>query len=243
MGVLGSIGNAAKKLLGIKQKGGAPVGQVKPVEKKKVYDKLDDNAKLGLDAAAQAYEKADDRKDIGDYKYQREDSDLHNAVYHNSKTGHSYIGYRGTDPKDTNDLKLDLTAKTGNIVAGTQRKSDRYKASLEKYNKIKNKYGGEVGVSGHSLGGSISNYVSDQTGASSQVFNTGRGVDGTSLADRALCKLPKSLRPKGCGKTTRHRISRDPLSLMDRLVGDGGTTTYDGTGLGMNRHDLNNFYK
>lgn len=246
MGLFGLFGKkqkGASKVVGQKDNGViTPLGKVKEGDKKKIYDTLDEDARLGLDMAHRAYDNEDDRQDVGDYKYVRGDSDKNVAVYNNSKTGEAYIGYRGT--KDLDDVKTDLTNKDGNILAGTQNKSDRFKASLDKYDAMKKKYGKIKGVAGHSLGGAIGSYISRERDQKAQLFNTGQSLfDGEGMADKAMCKLPKMLRPSYCDKTTRHRISNDPLSVGNKWGGYGTTNTYDGDGLGANRHSLDNFYK
>ena len=242
--VLGKIKNYISNKLGIKTNAPAKnIGTIKnnKPKEKVVYNQLDDDAKTGLHMASQAYENEDTRKDYGDFKYKRGDSDKNVAVYHNDKTKKSYIGYRGT--ADIADVKVDVSNKDGNIVAGTQRGSKSYKKMLDKHKAISKKYGNNARVAGHSLGGSISDYVARETGAKAQVFNTGRGVDGEALADKALCMLPKGMgRPSYCDKVTRHRISGDPLSVTDKFISYGKTKTYKNPNSIAKAHSLDNFY-
>lgn len=245
MGVLGKISKTIGKVFGKKNdSSNNTIGKIKSPDKTKkgIYANLNDDEKLGLHTASQAYEPPDKRKDFGDYKYKKDDSDKNTAVYHNDKLNKSYIGYRGT--ADIADVKLDVSNKDGNIVAGTQRNSATYKKRLDKHKAISKKYGNLAGVSGHSLGGNISDYVARETGAKAQVFNTGRGVDGEALADKALCMLPKGMgRPAYCDKITRHRISGDPLSVADKFISYGKTKTYNNPSSIAKAHSLDNFYK
>ena len=250
--VLGKIKNAIGKLIGKKDSSTANgIGQIKKNgntnnNKKKIYDTLNDEEKLGLHTASQAYEDMDNRKDFKDYKYMKDDSNKNTAVYHNAKLNKSYLGYRGT--ADLDDVKLDVSNTDGNIVAGTQRKSATFKKRLAKHREISKKYGNTAGVAGHSLGGNISDYVARETGAKAQVFNTGRGaLDGEALADKALCKLPKRLRPNYCGNITRHRIAGYPLSIADKFISYGKNKTYSNPSgnniISAKSHSLDNFYK
>lgn len=185
---------------------------------------LDEEAKLGYNISNESYKGVDERKDLGDWKYKKEDSDKNIAVYHNPKTNESYVGYRGT--ADLADVKVDAIDKEGNILRGTQRNNPRFKRSLAKYNEIKGKYGGETKVAGHSLGGTISEYVSKETGAKAQLYNPGRGVDKETIKDGVKCKLPKGMKPEFCNNVTKHIIEGDVVSVGDRAVGYGKTHIY-----------------
>ena len=92
-------------------------------------DELDDEGKLNRDIANESYQDEDKRKDIGDYKYQAADSSKRTGVWRNAKTNKTVVGLRGT--KDLKDLYSDIADPKGNILRGTQRSSDQYKADRE----------------------------------------------------------------------------------------------------------------
>lgn len=87
------------------------------------------------------------------------------AVFH--KEGKAKIAYRGTDLKNKRDLGTDAL-----ITLGLQDKSSRMKRAVRTADIVSSKYGKEnVSLTGHSLGGSQSQYVSRKRGLSATGFN------------------------------------------------------------------------
>lgn len=87
------------------------------------------------------------------------------AVFH--KEGKAKIAYRGTDVKNKRDLGTDAL-----ITLGLQDKSSRMKRAVRTADTVSAKYGKEnVSLTGHSLGGSQSQYVSRKRGLSATGFN------------------------------------------------------------------------
>lgn len=87
------------------------------------------------------------------------------AVFH--KDGKAKIAYRGTDVKNKRDLGTDAL-----IALGLQDKSSRMKRAVRTADAVSAKYGKEnVSLTGHSLGGSQSQYVSRKRGLSATGFN------------------------------------------------------------------------
>ncbi len=201
-------------------------------------DELNEDEKLHRDVANESYTEADKRKSFGDYEYQPADSSLRTGVWHNKKSNKTIIGYRGT--KDLKDLYSDVADPKGNILRGTHRKADQYKNDVKHYDAIKQKYGGEISVTGHSYGGSRTESLSKQRNVRGQAFNVGRGFGKEQISEALQCKLPKRFRPKWCDKMTRHHIRGDPLSVIDRLS-YGKTKVYDSRGL--KSHMMSSFYK
>ena len=184
-----------------------------------------------------AYDSPSERKDQGDFKYDRALSDKRTGVYHNKKTGVTRLALRGTDPTDVGDLALDAA-----LTAGKQRLTGQYRKDLADFEKVKKKYGGTVVTSGHSLGANRAQNLSKEKGIRAAAFNTGRGVDKMQLVDKLRCSNPiKRLRPKFCGKLTTHLVSGDPISTSERALGYGKVNVYAGKGGALKRHSMQNF--
>jgi hypothetical protein len=89
------------------------------------------------------------------YKYDPELSSQTEKVFHNPISKETVISNSGTNFRDKNifnDLKSDSA-----IFFGLEKQNKRFKQSQEHLNKVKSKYGDDkIIVTGHSLGGSIS---------------------------------------------------------------------------------------
>ena len=227
------------KKLGRKQTGGKKLGQknVNKSTKKRPVDDLNDDEKLDAILANDAYKSKNDRKNVGDYEYLKEDSDKHTGVYINRKTGKVRIGIRGT--ADMRDVGTDAY-----ITAGKLRKSKRFKEQEKNYDKVAKRYGKQniEKISGHSLGGSLSYELSKKKGVKATIFNAGRGLDATAVLDKARCNNPiKRMRPKFCNDITQHRVVGDPISTANRLAG-GKTKLHNIGSLNpLKNHSMYNF--
>ena len=105
---------------------------------------------------------------------------LHNgsdhSAFYNKVTRRAVYVAKGTDPKNMNDLNSDLKLTFKPIKKWNE--IPRFKESLGQYIRwkqfVSDVYGiNEVDVTGHSLGGSVALYLSDETGAHATVFNPG----------------------------------------------------------------------
>ena len=155
--------------------------------------------------AKQAYEHNKGIKEHTLFGYELVDdlSGEHHVVYTNKDKKHSIIAYKGTDPSQWQDIKSDMY-----IATGTEYNSPRFKNALYDYNSVKDKLNTPITVVGHSLGGAVANYVSDQTGAQSVTFNPGAGL-GDLIQNR---------------NSDRKRIIRtkyDPVSYLATLKQEG----------------------
>jgi hypothetical protein len=189
--------------------------------------------------ADQAYEDADKRQqEVDGYQYDRSLSDANTAIYHNKEKGKTYMGLRGTKPTSANDLYHDY-----HIARGSQRDKPLYQKDQVDYEKVKAKYGGTIAASGHSLGGSRAQALSKKKGVQSTSFNPGTSVfDKTLWADKARCSLPKKLRPSWCSLRTSYHVKGDALSVSDRLLNTGKTTTFPTKGYNpLKKHLMSNF--
>ena len=95
------------------------------------------------------------------------------------------VSYRGTDIFNLGDLYSDA-----NILIGRHRTpfpSQRFFEAEEKYEKTKQKYEGDITLTGHSLGQTSALYVGRKHGVRSVGFNTGSGP--ADIAVGQACKL------------------------------------------------------
>ena len=228
-----------EKKLGRKNIGYKKLGQknVNKSTKKRPVDDLNDDEKLDAILANDAYKSKEDRKNVGDYEYLKEDSDKHTGVYINRKTGKVRIGIRGT--ADMRDVGTDAY-----VTAGKLRSSKRFKEEEKKYDKVAKRYGKEniEKISGHSLGGSLSYELSKKKGVKATLFNAGRGLDSSAVLDKARCNNPvKRLRPKFCDDIKQHRIVGDAISTANRLSGGKTKTHSIGSMNPLKKHSMSNF--
>ena len=197
---------------------------------------MTDAEKTSAKIAGDAYEKTR-KSHINGFDYHPEHSDSERAVYHNKKTGHTRIGYKGTD--SLKDLRIDTTHKSGNILTGTQRENPMYKKDLEHFDKVKKALGSKkTTLSGHSLGGSRTFNVSKERNVRGHAFNTGRGSDKQMKLDKKKCNSPNP--PPFCDKMTSLRTGNDPLSYMNKGA-FGKHKQFKASSF--NAHSLDNFTK
>lgn len=146
-------------------------------------------------------------KDIDGYTLDEDLSTDREAIYANENAKTVIIGFRGTVITDIRDIISDA-----NIVLGSQDRNERFKASLDKYQEVEDKYPNyKIGLTGHSLAGLISILTGQKMGADKiVVFN---GAFGT---DPQMTQLLKDSR--NCvgwaRKTTNYRILFDPVSIL-----------------------------
>lgn len=84
--------------------------------------------------------------------------------------GTAILAYRGTRPTNLDDLNTDAA-----ILAGQHRTNEphqRFVEAVNHYNFVKDKYN-NLDLTGHSLGGTIADFVARQSGERAVVFNPG----------------------------------------------------------------------
>lgn len=144
------------------------------------------------------------------------------AVFH--KGGKAKIAYRGTDVKNKRDLGTDAL-----IAIGAQDASSRMKRAVRTADTVSAKYGKEnVSLTGHSLGGSQSQYVSRKRGLKATGFN-------------AAMSPIDALRKRTYGNFHSISTANDPISkFTHHVVGRiGRKTTVKQTKF--NPHTLSNY--
>tara|TARA_R110000822_G_scaffold104222_1_gene230966 strand:+ start:872 stop:1600 length:729 start_codon:yes stop_codon:yes gene_type:complete len=214
---LGKKLSSLGKRLGLKNNGFQhKLGLKKNIKKKPLSAQtgMTNEEKTSAKIAGDAYEEGNKRKgDIDGFKYQPQHSDNDRAVYHNSTTGHTRIGYKGTN--SIKDLKVDLSDKNS-ILKGNQRGNEMYKKDLEHFDKVKKSLGSKkTTLSGHSLGGSRTFNVSKNKNVVGHAFNTGRSpLDKQMSIDRKKCNSPNP--PSHCDKMVSLRTGNDPLSYANK---------------------------
>lgn len=112
----------------------------------------------------EVYKGVNDRQNIEDHRQDNEFRGPHHAVYVD-KQQRPVIVFRGT--KDVADLGVDA-----DILLG-QRKHKRFDEAVELERRVRRKYGRAPQLTGHSLGGSIANHVSQKNDNQAVVFNPG----------------------------------------------------------------------
>jgi hypothetical protein len=186
---------------------------------KSVYNELPDEDKIAAILANQAYQPEADRlKEYQGYILDPELNKLKTAVYNHPGTKHTYIAHRGTK-LDMDDLIRDKDITLGNV--------DNFKAS-ERYQNAKQirdaavaKYGRDITNVGHSLGGYLTNKISQEYNDKGVTFNAGSSVSDINLNDP--CKREN---PPGYCKNIKHYRTRSDI-VSGSLGGQGNVTTLD----------------
>jgi hypothetical protein len=142
--------------------------------------------KMSLDLSNAAYDHS--RLPIG-YKKDDQLSDRHTLVS-TDREGNPYIAFRGTS--DLGDVAPDVDIALG------LRQHPRFAAAVNKTKSVEAKYGKRAKLTGHSLGGTLAEHVSDTLGNSAEVYNPGKSLFG-------------SLRNSN-SRITYNRKASDPIS-------------------------------
>ena len=92
-----------------------------------------------------------------------------------------FIAYKGTDTDNLSDLRADLS-----ILFGARRSDPKFKRALNLFDAVRNDYPTEqITVTGHSLGGQLSQHVAGNRQTHAYTFNAGAGplqLGGTPLS-------------------------------------------------------------
>lgn len=172
-------------------------------------------------------------EDIGNFIV---DTDLklgpHTTVYKNTKDNRIVVAYRGTQVSDFSDMSTDLA-----IALGAENISKRFRKHKRDFQNITAHYGDDKDyvVVGHSLGGSIASFITNEFDDVSEahVFNPGSGI--SSLRERVSSKDSSDLN----NRLHRHFMVGDPISYLGHT--NAGVNDHVYTVPGVFNHSIHNF--
>ncbi len=162
--------------------------------------------------AKNVYKEKDQRDNINGFKYIEQDSDDLLGTYYNEDTNQLIQSIRGSGK--AGDLKNDLGITLGSL-GGQVLLSGQFKKLNEQIKKNKEKYSPQkLTVTGHSMGGSLSNYIGVANPDYETVtFNMGQGVP--FITDIISCGLA------GCKNIKNYRIAGDFASSLSHMFSQG----------------------
>lgn len=169
------------------------------------------------------------------YEIDRELSNRNRTMYYNKDTGKAVMAFRGTNPKNFDDLKTDAL-----LALGMKQFSSRFKNANKYSKKAIQKYGNDnVAFTGYSLGGSQALYANSKYGNETKVFNpfVEPTVKKSGLLNKGLFSLFK--RPVQ-NNATIYKTTSDPISMFANL---SNATVKELKPTSKNPHSLKNFLK
>lgn len=145
------------------------------------------------------------------YTHDQELSGDAQQVYHHPTSKHTLIGYKGTSggPNAVGDLAADL-----NIGIGSQRRTGAFKSSQDIHDRAVKKYGDNLTVTGHSLGGTKAiEAARGNSKTKSIAFNPGSGVAGLDAGDsKVFRRQGDTVSERTYGKNvTKFRSKGEPV--------------------------------
>lgn len=138
-----------------------------------VFYKKKDIDKTSYLASQSSYGSNKHTKQLNDLGYILDEdlsSDKH-KVYHDRRSKHTVIAFKGTNILDKKDIKSDI-----NIAISNEKNDNQFKNAEQVYEKTRSKYGDKITPTGHSLGGTKANYIANKYDKKAIVFNPGTGL-------------------------------------------------------------------
>jgi hypothetical protein len=151
------------------------------------------------------------------YIYDADNSDEHTAVFYNPQTKKVITSFRGTQLHHGTKTAVEDLSTDAMIVLGLENFSTRFKDTKTKHDQVLKTYGDgwEHEVVGHSLGGSLANYVGRANKTESHAFNPGSVKSaGVGMSDR----IRRTIDPKYKDEMDKHNVyitGYDPLSVSE----------------------------
>lgn len=174
---------------------------------------------------------------VRDWVRDEELSNYNRSVY--TKAGKAKIAYRGTKPTNWDDLGTDIL-----IATGLQDYSSRFQNAKITAQKTIQKYGKQnVSLTGHSLGGAQSAWVSRELGLPATGFNSGWGprdlirqrtyskfhnitvagdivsASGATSTFQKQTRLPSRKNPHGLSHFLEHHFPREDIRVSAKAHG------------------------
>jgi hypothetical protein len=146
--------------------------------------------------------------DLKNFKVDEELSNIDSLVLHNEKTGQVTVSYRGTtdNPLRTKSFLKDW--RINGQIAGGKSNTVRVKQGQKQLNKVIEKYGKNLTLSGHSQGGHISYQLGVSNDIPSYSYNPAINMSQLKTAE------------KYTGNASKHVIFKTPLDSASPLAHD-----------------------
>lgn len=183
---------------------------------------LSETDRLQWQFANESYKPELERRDIGQYVYDKELSDKETAVWHNHADKRTHVANRGST------TAYDWAVSDLQIGLGIEGMGSRFKKAERETKEAHDKYGYTTDVSGHSLGGSITTHLTQRLGnndwyGEATTFNSGVSSVGKGAmwsSSRRACQKPDP--PPYCNKITHLKETGDLVSnrniICDRIT-------------------------
>lgn len=145
------------------------------------------------------------------YEIDPELSNKNRTLYYNKDTNKAIYSFRGTTPKNIHDLATDAL-----LAVGLKDISSRFRNANKYTKRAIEKYGDNLSVAGHSLGGSQALYVNSKHGIEARTFNP--YVEPKIKKANLLNKVIYSLFKKPVQSNAFiYRTTADPVSIFSNL--------------------------
>jgi len=172
-----------------------------------------------------------------DWQYRAKLSNDHIGVWENLNSNEIITSFRGTS--DWNDVRTDVA-----LALGQEAMTSRFKESLDQFDKVLETYQpGQYShtLVGHSLGGSINEYVFSKRNASiDRVHNFNPGASVSSVGTHIDTAVDATFRKERKDKVTNHHIIGDPISMLKTI--DPTAVTYEMKAGNLNAHTIKQFF-